>query len=331
MADPVFDTSSPVLVTGASGYVAGWLVARLLDEGFTVHATVRDPNDAAKTAHLSALAEGRPGEIRFFAANLLEPGSFAEAMQGCAVVFHTASPFISTFSDPQKDLVDPAVNGTRTVLESASATPSVKRVVVTSSCAAMFGSLDDVANSPGGMLGESSWNETSSLTDGPYRYSKTLAEKAAWEMAEDAAWKLVTVNPALIVGPGLSPKPTSASFDYVRKIGDGSFEDGTKPFEVGMVDVRDVAETHLRAGFVPDAKGRYICFSEVSSLDGLADILREVHGEAYPFPPKKPPMGEPRWKADNGKAKNELGIAFRPIAPGTLEMFEQLKAAGVFG
>ncbi|MGM3162888.1 NAD-dependent epimerase/dehydratase family protein [Dickeya undicola] len=92
------DKTKPVLVTGATGYVAGWLVKRLLEEGVTVHAAVRDPNDVRKTGHLNDMATGQPGTLRFFKADLLEPGSYAQAMKGCGIVFHTASPFkLETF------------------------------------------------------------------------------------------------------------------------------------------------------------------------------------------------------------------------------------------
>ncbi|MEZ4294155.1 MAG: NAD(P)H-binding protein, partial [Polyangiaceae bacterium] len=87
------DPKAPVLVTGATGYVASWLVKKLLDEGHTVHAAVRDPGSAAKLGHLTALAAKAPGKLRFFKADLTEPGSYAEAMKGCELVFHTASPF----------------------------------------------------------------------------------------------------------------------------------------------------------------------------------------------------------------------------------------------
>lgn len=113
MPTPNYAADRPVLVTGATGFVAGWLVKRLLEEGFTVHAAVRDPSNAPKTGHLTALADGLPGTLELFAADLLEDGSYAEAMAGCAVVFHTASPFTSKFTDAQRDLVDPAVQGTR--------------------------------------------------------------------------------------------------------------------------------------------------------------------------------------------------------------------------
>ena len=119
------DTSAPVLVTGANGYVASWIVKRLLNAGVTVHGTVRDPADPAKTEHLKQLAEDAPGKLELFAADLTKSGSFSDAMQGCGIVYHTASPFeIRDIKDAQAQLVGPAVNGVTTVLESG---PDQKR------------------------------------------------------------------------------------------------------------------------------------------------------------------------------------------------------------
>ena len=136
---PDYSSTAPVLVTGATGYLAGWIVKRLLEEGKTVHAAVRDPSNKHTIAHLDDMAASLPGDITYFKADLLDDGSFDEAIQGCDVVMHTASPFTSEVTDPQKDLVDPAVRGTRKVLGAANRTDSVKRVVLTSSCAAIYG------------------------------------------------------------------------------------------------------------------------------------------------------------------------------------------------
>ncbi|MCK5746224.1 MAG: NAD(P)H-binding protein, partial [Oricola sp.] len=95
------DTSLPVMVTGATGFVAGWIVKALLEAGVTVHAPVRDPDNAEKLQYLNAIAEKSPGQIRYFKADLLEPGSYHDAMAGCAIVFHTASPFTMAVKDPQ--------------------------------------------------------------------------------------------------------------------------------------------------------------------------------------------------------------------------------------
>ena len=99
------------MVTGATGYVASWLVKKLLDEGYVVHATVRDPDNKQKLQYLDALAEKASGSIRYFKADLLKKDGFKEAMEGCEIVFHTASPFINKVKDPQKDLIDPALKG----------------------------------------------------------------------------------------------------------------------------------------------------------------------------------------------------------------------------
>lgn len=178
------NAATTVLVTGATGYVAGWVVRRLLEQGHRVHAAVRDPSRKDKIAHLDAMAADLPGQIVYFKADLLAPGSYAEAMQGCEIVFHTASPFTSNITDPQRDLVDPAVKGTRNVLESVEATTSVRRVVLTSSCAVIYGDNADMAKTHAGRFTEADWNTTSSLDHQPYSYSKVEAEKAAWAMAE---------------------------------------------------------------------------------------------------------------------------------------------------
>ena len=127
------DTSKPVLVTGATGFVAGVLIRELLEKGLTVHGTVRDPSKIDRIEYLQKIADALPGKIKFFKGDLLTPGSFDEAIVGCQVVFHTASPFVSAVKDPQIDLIGPAVLGTENVLASVNKTPTVRHVVMTSS------------------------------------------------------------------------------------------------------------------------------------------------------------------------------------------------------
>ncbi len=172
------------MVTGANGYVASWLVKRLLEEGITVHAAVRNPNDEKKIGHLTDVASKSKGKLKLFKADLLTQGSYKEAMQGCELVFHTASPYTINVKNPQKELIEPAVLGTENVLNSAKEVASVLRVVITSSCAAIYTDAIDTVNAPGGKLTEAVWNTTASLEYQPYSYSKTLAEKKAWEIAK---------------------------------------------------------------------------------------------------------------------------------------------------
>ncbi|WP_282153263.1 NAD-dependent epimerase/dehydratase family protein [Ruegeria atlantica] len=141
-------TSKPVMVIGATGFVAGWIVKDLLEAGAIVHARVRNPDNTDKVEHLLDIARAAPAQLRLFKADLLTLASYAEAMEGCGVTFHTASPFTIYVKDPQNELIDPAVNGTRNVLGQANKTESV-------------------------------WNVSSSIDHNAYSYSKTLAEKKA--------------------------------------------------------------------------------------------------------------------------------------------------------
>ncbi|MGW1298045.1 NAD-dependent epimerase/dehydratase family protein [Streptomyces sp. NPDC002533] len=106
LGDLPVDMSAPVLVTGATGYVASWIVEGLLDAGAAVHAAVREPNNTAKVQHLLEAADLSPGTLRLYASDLMREGSYEEAMQGCRTVIHTASPFVRAVRDLQRDLVD---------------------------------------------------------------------------------------------------------------------------------------------------------------------------------------------------------------------------------
>ena len=165
-------TSHPVLVTGATGYVAGVLIAHLLDKGLTVHGTVRDPTKTDRLEHLNKAAAKTKGTIKFFKADLLTEGSYDEAAKGCSIIFHTASPFAINVEDPDKDLIEPALRGTENVLTTANKTPSVKRVVLTSSVVAMYNSAKEWQDIPGGVFTEEAWNRGSTREENPYFLSK---------------------------------------------------------------------------------------------------------------------------------------------------------------
>ncbi|HCE40008.1 MAG: diaminohydroxyphosphoribosylaminopyrimidine deaminase [Alcanivorax sp.] len=341
------DTSMPVMVTGATGYVAGRLVERLLEEGLTVHAAVRDPDNPDKLKYLNALAERTPGEIRYFKADLLRPGSYADAMAGCSVVFHTASPFITSVKDPLKELVEPAQQGTRNVLETVNDTESVRRVVLTSSCAAIYGDNADLEDTAQGVFTEADWNTSSSLDHQAYSYSKTLAEREAWKIADaQKRWDLVTINPSLVVGPGINPNATSESFNILRQLGDGTARMGVPDIGMGVVDVREVAEAHVRAAFLPNARGRYILSGHDTSFPEIAQVLRHRFGKDYPLPKRTLPkpavwlfgpvvnktltrkyvarnVNLP-WRADNRRSREELGIHYRPLEESLFSFFEQV-------
>lgn len=347
------DFSKPVLVTGANGYVASWLVKQLLEVGFTVHAAVRNPENKEKIAHLKELANAAKGSIKFFATDLLSPDSYKEAMEGCGLVYHTASPFTIDVKDPQKELIEPAVNGTANVLNTAKENTSVKRVVVTSSCAAIYTDAVDTINAPEGSLTEEVWNTTASIDYQPYSLSKTLAEKKAWEIADkQSQWDLIVINPCLVLGPALNPKnTTSESKNILKMLGDGQMKMGAPRLGAGVVDVRDVALAHYKAGITKNASGRYITAAHETNFLEMGLELLPKYGDRYPLPKKAIPKWlimivgpltnksftrkfirnnvDVQWKADNSKIKKELGIKFRPLRETMEDAFQSLIDAGL--
>ncbi len=347
------DKTKPVLVTGANGYVASWLVKQLLDDGITVHAAVRNPNNDKKVGHLKDLASKAKGEIVFFKADLLTPGAYTEAMQGCELVYHTASPFVTEVKDAQKELIEPAEKGTENVLNSANEVATVKRVIVTSSCAAMYTDAIDTVNAPGGKLTEAIWNTTSSLEYQPYFYSKTLAEQKAWNMEkEQQRWDLVTINMSLVLGPALNPgATTSESMNILQMLGNGEMKMGAPKIGAGLVDVRDVATAHYKAGFTPAANGRYITSAHCTDFLEMGQVLLPKYGAQFPIPKK----ALPKWllmaigpvvnkqfsrkfirnnvnipcRADNSKIKKELGMNFMPMKETMEDSFQMLIDEGI--
>ena len=343
--------TTPVLVTGATGYIASWVIQKLLEQGHTVHATVRDLNKTASFAHLEKIAQELNANLKFFKANLLDEDSFDEAMQGCEVVIHMASPFLVTnFKDPIADLVDPAVKGTINVLNSVNRTESVKRVVVTSSIASTYGDAVEILKTENNAFDESHWNTTSSPDHQPYYYSKVAAERKAWQMQKaQSRWDLVCVNPALVIGPSLTPMTKSGSVEVLQQFGSGVTRFGVPKLWSALVDVRDVAEAHLTAAFKSDAKGRYIISAKSLTLLEMGQTLAQYFGSKYPFPRMETPkflvkavgpfLGHSRKYVELNvgypiyfnaqKSKDELGIEYREVENSLVEHFQQLIDDGI--
>ena len=285
--------ASPIAVTGASGYLGSWVVHTLLSEGEIVHATVRDPAREDRVRHLHEMAAGLPGELKLFAADLTRDGGFEEAFSGCEAVMHTASPFqVSGIKDPQAQLVDPAVHGTERALRAVDACESVKKVVLTSSVAAIYSDADELNATPGNVFTADRWNERSSLTHNPYSFSKTQAERRAWEMSRaQSRWTMTTVNPAFIMGPPLSGRGDSTSVNTIRTMVRGLMAAGAPDLSFGVVDVRDVARAHLVA-LAPEADGERLitCQGTMSMLEMAATIDR-----AFPSSFRLPRRTLPKW------------------------------------
>lgn len=355
------DTTKPVLVTGGTGYLAGVLIKELLQYGLSVHTTVRDVSDQRRYQYLQDVADqsanNKKGTIKFFEADLLDVGSFKEAMDGCSVVFHTASPFTFDFTDPQTELIDPAVRGTENVLQQANETPSVTRVVLTSSSLAIHGDACDAAN--GGMLTEDDWNRSASLSYQQYALSKTYAEQKAWVIAGgQTQWKLVVMNPCLMVGPGLKYSSTSESYQFIKKLGsnDPTMAVGCPNLGFNALDVRDAAIAHVRGGFLPNVSGRYILNNspEGYTMQQMGQLLGEEYtSKGYPIVTKAAPLPKivfwvlgpyikkgltRKWiwnnidhvpSLDNAKSAQQLGMTYRPMKNTLCEMYQVLINEGV--
>jgi nucleoside-diphosphate-sugar epimerase len=348
------DKNKPVMVTGGSGYVASWLIKMLLEAGFAVHITVRDKQNLGKIEHLLDIAAKSSGTLEVFSADLLNPGSFDDAIKGCAVVFHTASPFvISGIKDPQKELVEPALQGTVNLLSAANNCETVERVVLTSSVAAVMGDNVEINQAPDGCFNETCWNETSNLEHQPYYYSKAVAEKKAWEMVKQQnRWDLVVMNPGFVMGPSLTKRNDSASISTMISMADGTYNAGLPCLYNGMVDVRDVAQAHFSAGFKEDASGRHILVSDSVSLFAIAKMLKAHFGKnSYSFPgfevPKwlvwviAPLLGKTRKyvsvnfnikiQYDNARSRSELGFEYRSVETTVVEHLQQIIDDGLVG
>ena len=217
--------------------------------------------------------------------------------------------------------------------------------MLTSSCAAIYGDNLDLQELPKQTLTEEHWNTSSTLNHQAYSYSKTVAEKEAWKMVEaQSQWDLVVVNPSLVIGPGINPYGTSESFNLVKQMGDGTMKAGAPDLEIGVVDVRDLADAHFEAGLRPDAKGRHIVSAENSSILDLGKTLQTKYGTAYPFPKKALPklllwlaaplvgfkrkmikqnLGYP-WKADHSKSVEKLGMKYRSVETSITDFFQQM-------
>lgn len=326
-----------VLVTGGSGFVASHLIEQLLAGDAMVHATVRSLANRAKMQPLWAMQSRYPNRLRLFEADLLKAGSFNAAMESCSIVHHVASPFMlpEKIKDGHRQMLAPALQGTRNVLESVNGTASVKRVVLTSTVGAIFGDYIDVMSMKDQTLSETYFNTTSTIENNPYHYSKVMAEREAWRICNaQHRWSLVTINPGLILGPSLTPTSESGSLFLLDEMIKGYFFYGTPNLSLTTVDVREVAFAHIKASSTPSASGRYILAEKqmISFLD-IAKILRTVHSRPYLLSKRQVPdwlvkligpffgltqeymrnhLGI-RFAVDNQRSINELGVVYRPI------------------
>ncbi|MCJ1317092.1 methylglyoxal reductase (NADPH-dependent) gre2 [Xylographa vitiligo] len=315
-----------VLITGASGFLAAHVLNEFLDHGYNVRGTVRSEETAAKVRKTHA----KYGDKLSFAIvkDVAEPGAFDEAVKGVDGVIHTASPFQMAVTDNEKELLQPAVQGTKGVLKSIKAyNPSVRRVVITSS----FASIVDVTKGdrPEHTYTEKDWNpvsyEDAKTADGGTAYcaSKTFAEKAAFEFVETEkpSFTISTICPPMVYGPNAHSVSNLAHLNTssadIWRLMNGTEKDVPPTSFYAFVDARDVARVHRLAYESPKAAGeRYFVTGGSYSYQDICDIIRANVPEARKRTPEGKPgngVGKPVYKVDNSKAKTELGMTFRSL------------------
>jgi dihydroflavonol-4-reductase len=310
--------SERVLVTGGNGFVAGHVIQELLTNDYAVRATVRSPKATL------------PGQVETVRADLGADEGWAEAVAGCDYVLHVASPLPVTVPDDENDLIRPAVDGTLRVLRAAAASGTVKRVVLTSSIAAIGGGHD--RHDPT-VRTEADWARVDTCP--PYPKSKTLAERAAWDFVANLPasqrFELVVVNPGWVLGP-LGSTSVRTSVEVVRRLLARGVP-GSPRVAMAIVDVRDLAAGHRLALESSSAAGnRYILAGEELWMPDVARVLAtEFNARGFRVPTATMPNWVVRLAArfdrslrvalyllsrrerySAAKAQRELGWTMRP-------------------
>lgn len=319
-----------VCVTGANGFIASWLVKRLLESGYYVSGTVRDPGDYEKNRHLFEL-EGAKERLNLVRADLREEGSFDDAVMGCDGVFHVASPVHLNPSsmDPKADIINPAIEGTLNVLRSCKKNPMLKKVVLTSSIAA-------VATRPSAVQGEEideeSWSSIELCEELKlwYAVSKISAEKAAWDFAKHNNINLITVLPSWVLGPCLS-RNLCETASYTLALLKGGSAMFSHDGRLAYVHIDDVARCHVLAYEDDTAEGRYICSSlSLDNAELIAFLTKRYPWLPHiPVPPSSIRGSEAEQKSEFNTSKaQKLGVKFKGIEQMFDDFIQSLKEHG---
>jgi nucleoside-diphosphate-sugar epimerase len=290
-----------VLVTGGTGFVGGWCIVELLRQGYDVRTTVRSASKEAAVRAAVAKGGAAADRLPFVVADLTKDDGWDAAMAGCAYVLHVASPLGTGAEKGADALVRPAREGTLRVLRAA-VKAGVKRVVLTSSCGAatpLKMGIDTVTN-------EETWSDPAKQD--PYRRSKTLAERAAWEFmkAEGGATELVTILPSGVFGPILTPEGLG-SVQFIQRLIDGRLP-RIPNVGLNIIDVRDVAVAHVAAMKAPGAAGqRLIVTGDFMWMKDIAAHLRTTLGaRGAKIPTKELPDFVVKLGANFNSALNTL-------------------------
>lgn len=267
-----------VTVTGASGYIGSHVVANLLARGRDVRATVRDTSDPIKVDHLKELEIGEGGSLEIVEMDLFDVDSVHAAIAGCTDLIHTAAAVRISAKDSQRQIVDPSVVGTQNVVEAVDATGTVERFVHTSSTAA----IRPMRWRDGETLTTDTWADDATLDGNPYGLAKVEAERVVrkWHAAKDIDDRphMVTIHPSVVFGPPMSKIHLRGSLAFVMALVRREIP-VVLPMQVNIVDVRDVAEAHVRALTRGEDAGRYLTVSGDMQFKDISLAIRQAHPE----------------------------------------------------
>nr|ARK08716.1 dihydroflavonol 4-reducatase 2 [Glycine soja] len=269
--------SESVCVTGASGFIGSWLVMRLIERGYTVRATVRDPANMKKVKHLVELP-GAKTKLSLWKADLAQEGSFDEAIKGCTGVFHVATPMDFDSKDPENEVIKPTINGLLDIMKACVKAKTVRRLVFTSSAGTV-----DVTEHPNPVIDENCWSDVDfctrvKMTGWMYFVSKTLAEQEAWKYAKEHNIDFISVIPPLVVGPFLMPTMPPSLITALSLItGNESHYHIIKQGQ--FVHLDDLCLGHIFVFENPKAEGRYICCSHEATIHDIAKLLNQKYPE----------------------------------------------------
>ncbi|XP_073226928.1 cinnamoyl-CoA reductase CAD2-like isoform X2 [Cicer arietinum] len=285
-----------VCVTGASGFIASWIVKFLLQRGYTVRGTVRDPSNPKKVDHLLKLMVQR---------------------RGCS--------FLRQISWKKVELIDPALKGTLNVLKSCARSPSVKRVILTSSVSAVKFSSRPIT--PEVVVDETWFSDPDFCRESElwYTLSKTLAEAAAWKFVNENNIDMVVINPSMVVGPLLQPEINESVEPILNLINGVPFPNDA----LGWLDVKDVADAHILAYEIASANGRYCVAERVVHYSEIARILRDLYptiqisDKCENDEPYEPPYQISKEKASS------LGVKFTPLEVALKDTVESFREKNI--
>ncbi|XVF22715.1 hypothetical protein REPUB_Repub12eG0194800 [Reevesia pubescens] len=269
-----------ICVTGATGYVGSWLIKVLLEQGYSVHTTVRaDPGNKRDLSFLTNLP-GADEKLKIFTADLDHPESFDVAIEGCKGVLHVAAPVDFQDSEPEAVMTRRSIDGSLGILKSCLRSKTVKRVVFTSSIAAVYFNKKNVDVD---VMDESYWTDVDYVRGldsilSSYTISKTLTEKAVVKFAEEHGLDLVTVIPPMVLGPFICPKIHGSVRTALSPIL-GAKDAYSMLINVGLVHIDDLSRALIFLLEHPEAKGRYNCSSDTVTFQEIVEILSTNYPE----------------------------------------------------